>query len=460
MQRSLRLPLSLAGAAALALSSTPIQPVAAQEEDGSAADLGVMEINLKDAVQHKWRFEGALQGAGTPNLVGLGFFSPIAKTEKSFLYIDGIVNANFSDRDMDSSIVETTVKGTTISTSTRIGYRWLNSDKRWIYGVNAGYDSRPIATGYMTNGIALLDSELTAFFQQLAVGLEAKSSNYLMDAYALVPIGETEQWLNWYAAGGALNTYGLDIGIVIDDKTSVYAGYYYQEGDLGAGNSSGVRGKLRYELNDYLSTSLKASYDKAFDARISANIILKFTPNQGSPKFNTSPLNALLEQSPGNRQVRVHDCHWYDPECDIHVIESGGKHAVNWVHHHVVQPVINGVKSDTESTKQWLKRETGLSMEEIDRAFHVLGKSIKKGVTEKVAQKIMKKIAQKIYKWADNVEEDNEAFKEMTAQLREFAEKAVEDEYYYGSDAIDELILEDPELTLEALGEASAIAAE
>ncbi|WP_268873526.1 hypothetical protein [Prochlorococcus marinus] len=40
MLRSLRLSLSVASAAALALSSTPIQPVAAQEEDGSAADLG------------------------------------------------------------------------------------------------------------------------------------------------------------------------------------------------------------------------------------------------------------------------------------------------------------------------------------------------------------------------------------------------------------------------------------
>ncbi len=58
MLRSLRLPLSLAGAAAIALANTPIQPVSAQD-DGSAADLGVisrsdlgeMEINLKDDVQ-------------------------------------------------------------------------------------------------------------------------------------------------------------------------------------------------------------------------------------------------------------------------------------------------------------------------------------------------------------------------------------------------------------------------
>ena len=48
MQRSLRLSLSLTGAAALALANSPIQPVAAQD-DGSADDLGVMEINIKDA---------------------------------------------------------------------------------------------------------------------------------------------------------------------------------------------------------------------------------------------------------------------------------------------------------------------------------------------------------------------------------------------------------------------------
>ena len=67
MKRSLRIPLSVAGAAALALAGSPFQPVAAQEEDGNAADLGVTEINLKDAVQFNWGFQGALQGAGTPN---------------------------------------------------------------------------------------------------------------------------------------------------------------------------------------------------------------------------------------------------------------------------------------------------------------------------------------------------------------------------------------------------------
>ena len=50
MHRSIRLSLPLSGAAALALANAPVVPVAAQEQ-GNADDIGVMEINLKDAVK-------------------------------------------------------------------------------------------------------------------------------------------------------------------------------------------------------------------------------------------------------------------------------------------------------------------------------------------------------------------------------------------------------------------------
>ncbi|KZR77700.1 hypothetical protein [Prochlorococcus marinus] len=59
MQPSIRLSLSFTGFAALALANTPLRPAAAQDA-GNAADLGVMEINLKDAVQFNWGFQGAL----------------------------------------------------------------------------------------------------------------------------------------------------------------------------------------------------------------------------------------------------------------------------------------------------------------------------------------------------------------------------------------------------------------
>ena len=38
---------------------------------GSADDLGVMGISLKDVVKPQVGFQGALQGAGTPNQAGI-----------------------------------------------------------------------------------------------------------------------------------------------------------------------------------------------------------------------------------------------------------------------------------------------------------------------------------------------------------------------------------------------------
>ena len=78
VQRALRLALSLTGATALALANTPIQPVADKQEEGSAEDLGVMSISLKDVVKPTIGFQGALQGAGTPDQAGIGAFLPIA----------------------------------------------------------------------------------------------------------------------------------------------------------------------------------------------------------------------------------------------------------------------------------------------------------------------------------------------------------------------------------------------
>ena len=128
MRQSLRLSLSLSGIAALALAGTPLQPVAAQQ-DGSAEDLGdVMNISLKDVVKPTIGFQGALQGAGTPNQAGIGGFLPLAVGDNSVWFLDALVNAHFGDRDGESSIINTDVAGG-FSTSTRLGYRWLNGDR-------------------------------------------------------------------------------------------------------------------------------------------------------------------------------------------------------------------------------------------------------------------------------------------------------------------------------------------
>ncbi len=309
MQRSLRLSLSLAGAAALALANAPIQPVAAQD-DGSAADLGVMEINLKDAVQFNWGFQGALQGAGTPNQAGIGAFLPIAVGENSVWFIDALANANFSDRDGESSIVNTDVAGTTISTSTRLGYRWLNGDRSWMYGLNAGYDSRPMNSGDVDTSVNVFDKR-DVFFSQVAAGLEAVSDTWDFNAYALVPIGDDEHRLNSHYDGGSLDTYGLDVGYSITPDLNASVGYYYQQGDLDDADGSGVKGRLAYNISNGLTLGANLSYDEAFDTRFTADIKYRFGSNgYGAPSKSepaVMPAIQSLSATPANRDVRVHD---------------------------------------------------------------------------------------------------------------------------------------------------------
>ena len=58
--------------------------------------------------------------------------------ENSVFFADVLLNANFADYGGNSSIINTEVAGTTNSTSSRLGYRWLNSDRSLMYGLNAG----------------------------------------------------------------------------------------------------------------------------------------------------------------------------------------------------------------------------------------------------------------------------------------------------------------------------------
>jgi hypothetical protein len=308
---------SLVGSSSIALASIPfgIGSATAQEvktTQGTAADLGVMSISLKDAIQPNFGFQGALQGAGTPNQAGIGGFLPLITGDNSVFFLDAQANANFADYNNYSSIINTTVAGTTISTSSRLGYRFLNSDRSWMFGVNAGYDSRPMATGAADTGVNVSNSS-TVFYQQVAAGLEAVSNTWNFNAYALVPVGDTEQQLNSVYDGGALNTYGLDVGYAITPDFKASLGYYYQSGDLGAADGTGVRGRLDYNLTNGLTVGANLSYDQAFETRVSADIKYRFGANgYGAPSIRKQqpvvmPVIQALSATPANRNVRVHD---------------------------------------------------------------------------------------------------------------------------------------------------------
>ncbi len=295
-----------------------IIPVGAEEAkvvQGTAADLGEMGISLKDAVKFNYGFQGQLQGAGTPNEAGLGAFIPLHVGSNSVAFVDVLVDVGFNDYSGYSSIINTQVLGSKISTSTRLGSRWLNKNRTWMYGVNAGYDSRPIKTGEADTGVSVANSG-TDFFQQIAVGLEAVSNTWNFNAYALVPVGDTEDSMNSVYKGGALDTYGLDVGYSITPDLRASIGYYYQSGDLRAADGSGVRGRLAYNLTNGLTVGANLSYDQAFDTRVSADIKYRFGSNgYGSPSIRKQqpvvmPLIQALSTTPTNRDVRVHDCNF------------------------------------------------------------------------------------------------------------------------------------------------------
>jgi len=329
MQQSIRLSLSLAGTAAIALASIPLGAARAQEaKTGNAADLGVMSISLKDAIQPNFGFQGALQGAGTPNQAGIGGFLPLVIGDNSVFFLDAQANANFADYNNYSSIINTTVAGTTISTSSRLGYRWLNGDRSWMFGVNAGYDSRPLATGGTDNGVNVTNSR-SVFFQQVALNLEAVSNKWFTSAYLLYPIGEygynkEPAAINNVYTADSVMTAGVDVGYNLTPNLKASVGYYYSEGDASAASGNSVRGRLEYNIANGLTTGVNIAYDPAYSEgyssgdfyktlNLSADLKWRFGANgYGAPSIRKQepvvmPVIQALSATPANRDVRVHD---------------------------------------------------------------------------------------------------------------------------------------------------------
>jgi len=223
-------------------SAQAIAPLPTKAKDGTAEDLGVMSISLSDVVKPTIGFQGSLQGAGTPNQAGIGGFLPLSVGENSVWFLDALVNAHFGNRDGYSSSINTDVAGG-FSTSTRLGYRWLNGDRSWMYGLNAGYDSRSLKSGNTDTGISVTNKK-TVGFQQIALNAEAVSNGWTFKAYVLQPIGDVEKTLNSVYQEDAMNTYGVDVGYFITPALHASAGYYYQHREGEHIDGSAVRGRL------------------------------------------------------------------------------------------------------------------------------------------------------------------------------------------------------------------------
>jgi len=112
--------------------------------------------------------------------------------------------------------------------------------------------SREMATGSADTGVPVTNSQ-TVDFKQVAFGIEAVSDTWNVNVYALVPIDDTEYRLNSVYDGGSLDTYGVDVGYSITPEFETSIGYYYQKGDLGTADGSGVQGRVAYNMGNGFS---------------------------------------------------------------------------------------------------------------------------------------------------------------------------------------------------------------
>lgn len=193
------------------------------------------------------------QGVGSPNTLSAYFFTPLSQGEAGeLLFVDVAANLNLGG-------VLTQPNTVNAGASTRLGYRWLSGDQRWMYGINAGVDTRQAYAQY-------------AF--QAGVGGEALSRSVELRANGYIPFSNkaelyTSGWSNGVLTGNQLivdgwNRYvvslsglnleaGVPVGRWNQDKNSLwlYASYYYLDGSYITG-SSGVRGRAEMRIGSQL----------------------------------------------------------------------------------------------------------------------------------------------------------------------------------------------------------------
>ena len=205
------------------------------------------------------------QGEGSPNTFSGYLFAPLSQgASGAVLFVDVAANLNLGG-------ALTQQNNVSAGASTRLGYRWLSGDQRWMYGFNAGVDTRQAYTQY-------------AF--QAGVGAEALNRNVEFRVNGYIPFANQAErsqsgWSNgvltnnqlivdgWnryvVSLGGVNLEAGLPLARWSQSKKSLwlYGSYYYLGGDYVTG-SSGVRGRAELRMGSQLSLGATLSYDNLF----------------------------------------------------------------------------------------------------------------------------------------------------------------------------------------------------
>ena len=247
------------------------------------------------------------QSSGSANTISGYWFAPLKRNAKGdLLFLDFSGNLNIGGAAPQANDVN-------VGASLRLGYRWLKPNQRWIYGVNAGIDTRPAYNTYTW---------------QAGVGAEALSRSLEMRLNGYIPFANTNDlyqsgWSNASLSSDRLildgyNRYVVAVG-GLDAEAGIplkrwknaslwtYAGYYYQYGDYLTG-SSGVRARAEMRVGSQLALGATVSYDSLFQTQANGYIRYGSKPINGRPKeaIDQAETNFLaLLGLPVERQIDV-----------------------------------------------------------------------------------------------------------------------------------------------------------
>ncbi len=268
-----------------ALLSLGAVPGLAAPINNQAASTNNQQVNAVKAgpttVRPSYGLQFQSQGAGTANTLSGYFFLPLAQSKDgSVAFWDGFANWNYGSQ-LDVNAV---------GASSRAGYRWLDSSKRWTFGVNAGVDTTPNQSNY---------------YWQAGVGLEALKKNFEFRANGYIPFGDTSEFVSngfysaylssnklylnafeiWNASfGGVEAEVGMPVAIWKNASLWAYSGYYYLNAAIADGpGSSGYKARAELKLSTNLAMGATLSYDTIFDTKATGYIRYSSKPVFKSP---------------------------------------------------------------------------------------------------------------------------------------------------------------------------------
>jgi len=247
------------------------------------------------------------QGSGSANTISGYWFAPLKQNAQGgLLFLDLSGNLNIGGSAPQANDV-------TGGASMRLGYRWLKPNQRWIYGVNAGIDTRPAYNTYTW---------------QAGVGAEALSRSLELRLNGYIPFANTNDlyqsgWSNASLSGDRLildvfNRYVVAVG-GLDAEAGIplkrwknaslwtYAGYYYLYGDYLTG-SPGVRARAEMRVGSQLALGATLSYDSLFQTQATGYIRYGSKPINGRTKETIDQAEAnfvALLGLPVERQIDV-----------------------------------------------------------------------------------------------------------------------------------------------------------